>query len=737
MKKWSAQINQNFLKRIVLVLGAIVIYLLLAYAVGTLFQLGGNHYETALYLGLLGKGGWITLAGFCLMVLLFAGLLKRNTTRNEVVVYDENGVGYLKNKTRDSAMWMAKKDIPKVFYVGDIRDTDATVYGQLTEHGEKVVAWKKKESGSEGTRNDLVIATMGAGKTYAYVKNELLQTIARGDSFIASDPKYELFTDLALYAKEQGYDVHVLNMDRPEYSEFWNCLKETINPKTERLDGTRLNEFTTIYMQNSAGGAKDFWYESAVNLVKAVIGFVAWKRESEVIDGFCDLYKKLAGVSENDPVIDRMRNTLCSFVWCREVILKKAKEKGADLQEVQDLLKEIQFNIPVTGFDIGTVVDSLLNFNSIREEMEMIPLWHPASFSYRMYQTNDTETVRKSALQGAQMKFMIFNDFVLKDVLSNDGIDLSQVNRRKSAYFVILSDKTDTNKPIVSLFFSFFFKDVMDNYDEMEQLAKEDHQANPCLGVTAMLEEFFSIGVIAGSPEAFGKIMSTCRARKIYIKVIIQYYKQLEELYGQNIKDAIQGGCSTLLYLGANDPSTLEFISRFAGNATVVSESHREPSGRLKSGASYESNLAETQRPLVTASEARLWKDHILVIKQGEYPLKVRPFPWTEHPAVLAGKIRPVSIYHYIEPVSWRMEEIRTRRAENANREKEIRDRIRMLDTGAPEIKEPEHEAVQNAEVPKQPGSGKRQPLKRRQTKTRSRLLDQEERKDEPGKGSF
>ena len=75
MKKWSAQINQNFLKRIVLVLGAIVIYLLLAYAVGTLFQLGGNHYETALYLGLLGKGGWITLAGFCLMVLLFAGLL--------------------------------------------------------------------------------------------------------------------------------------------------------------------------------------------------------------------------------------------------------------------------------------------------------------------------------------------------------------------------------------------------------------------------------------------------------------------------------------------------------------------------------------------------------------------------------------------------------------------------------------------------------------------------------------
>jgi len=625
-------------------------------------------------LGLSDRTGIRITTGLFLITVLFVAAAKTRTDRrNEVLSVDENGVAYLRNRTRDSAVWMDRKDIPKVFYVGDVSKTDATIYGQLSDHGRQVVAWKPKKNGGEGTRNDLVLATMGAGKTYTYVMNELIQTVRRGDSFIASDPKNELFRELALYCKDNGYDVHVLNTAEPKYSEFWNCLQETIDPETERLDGTRLNEFVDIYMQNSAGGAEDFWYESALNLVKAVIGFVAWKREAEVADGYADLFRQIAGAGVNDPVVYKIRNTLCPFPWIRQTILTAAAKRGLDPDEIGNLMHDIQHELPRTDFSIGTVVDTLLSFNEVTDEMDMIPLWHPASFAYRMYRTNDTDTVRKSALQGAQMKFALFSDFTLKEVLSHDGIRIPEVNKKKSAYFIIMSDKTDTMKPIVSLFFSFFFKDVMDNYDREEQKAREQGSANPCLPVTAMLEEFFSIGVIAGSPEAFGKIMSTCRSRKVYIKVIIQYYKQLEELYGRNIKDAIQGGCSTLLYLGGNDPGTFEFISKYAGSATVMTESHRD--SRREPGA----NLSETVRPLVTESEARLWKDKVLLIRQGEFPLRIRPFPWTDHPVYRTGQIRPVSIYSFIEPVSVRTGRLKEKRRKP---EHEIYDRIRSYGAG-------------------------------------------------------
>ena len=729
--------NRKICILLALVCMIIVLYLAVAYAVGSVLSVFAHDGAGALSHGLNEQGRPVSLLVFVLLTAVPAASFFSGNIRNTAIRTDENGVIYLKSKTKDSAVWMDDAEIPKVFYVGKASDTAETIYGQLTDNGEKVVAWKKKENGGEGTRNDLIMATMGSGKTYTYVKNELIQTVLRGDSFIASDPKYELFTDLAVFCRNRGYTVHVLNMDRPEYSEFWNCIRETVDPKTERLDGTRLNDFVTIYMRNSAGGAEDYWYESAVNLVKAVIGYVAWKHEDEITAGYMELYKKITGCSLSDPVIRRMRDTLCSFRWCREVILKKAQENNCDIAEVESILHDIQYVMPKTQFTIASVVDTLLNFNDaeIRNDLENIPAWHPASFSYRIFSTSQDENVRRQALQGAQLKFAIFNNYTLRDVLSHDGIEIPEVNRKRSAYFVIMSDKTDTNRPIVSLFFSFFFKDVMDNYDELKQIADARGEQVPCLGVTAMLEEFFSIGVIAGSPEAFGKIMSTCRSRKIYVKVIIQYYNQLIELYGENIKDAIQGGCSTLLYLGGNDPSTFRFISGFAGSATVMSESHQDMPGLFGSKSISASNTGETIRPLVTESEARLWKNKVLLIRQGEYPVKIEPFPWTQHPVYKNGEIIKMDIYRYFEeemggPAPERAERIASELAARGDVELEIRNRIAALHTDRKDAGEDNRQdtqipaEIQSEEKVRSSAASRRKPVSKRKKKAGSPLAE-------------
>lgn len=580
----------------------------------------------------------------CIVYVLIIGVaitsFLSTNLRNEVE-RSENGIHYAKDKSGGTSRWMTDAEVKENFNVGKINESTSTIYGKMRQNSNDQVVTYRRPKGAEGNRNTLVVASMGSGKTYTYVINELIQTILRGDSFVCTDPKGELFTTLAEWCKEMGVEVHLLNLD-PEHvsqSEFWNCLQETIDPKTERLDPTKLSDFVNIYMQNSGDGKVDFWYNSALNLVKAATGYVAYKHEFDIVKGYVELYKKVNNdeIPDSDPVVDQMNNSMCSFVWCKAMIRESALKNGYNLDEVDKAIYAIENQYPKFKYNIGEVFDVLLNFTDYEEEFENIPEWHSARTSYLMYKTNDSETVRKSALQGAQLRFTLFQDPNIKNLLSYDGINLKDINLKQSAYFVIVSDKVDTLKPISSLFFSFFFKDVLDNYDKQKQLAESKGTKNPCLGVTAMLEEFFSIGVIGANPEAFGKTMATCRSRKLYVSIIIQYIAQLEALYGKYIKDSIQGGCATLYYLGGNDQPTLDFISNFAGSTTVVTESHQEGASAFsKTGSNV--NVSTKARALVTPEDARRWRNRVLLVKQWCQPVKFYPFGWDNHWVCYKGK---------------------------------------------------------------------------------------------------
>jgi len=228
-----------------------------------------------------------------------------------------------------------------------------------------------------------------------------------------------------------------------------------------------------------------------------------------------------------------------------------------------------------------------------------------------------------------------------------------------------MSDKSTTTKPIASLFFSFLFKDAQDIFDKNAQIAKEQGVPNPCLNLVTMLDEFYSIGVIGGSPDSFGVTMSNSRKRNIFISVIIQAYSQLEAVYGPQVKDIIQGGCSTLLYLGGNDPETCKFISEFAsGESTVLSEMHDEFGLLHKNDLKLK--VRTDKRFLLTVDEARRWKNAVLVVKQGEYPLKLNPFPWIEHPCFLNGEMEQTSVYTNIKKLESRLEDINTEKIQRS-----------------------------------------------------------------------
>ena len=643
------------------ILGLVLLMIVSIYTLGVSLRNipGSDKSLSPFYFALYTKFGKpLSIAMILIILFGFLVVLLSASKKNYVKTDDSRGVHYMEQATHGSAEWMDKDRAKEVFTVTDIRNTNEVIYGQFTSNGEEVVGYKKPKY-AEFNRNIFVLAPSGSGKSYTQVKTDFVQHIKAGDSVALTDPDGGLYGDFAVWCRKRNIKVHVINFADPAYSECWNMIKECINPETERLDGTRLNMFVNTFMANTGEGTKDFFYKSATNLIKAVIGYTSYFNEKEVLKAYEKLYLKVSGLSAkiNDEYFKRVESGPVSFGWCRDWILKAAIRNGYRKEDIEEIFIKIRKTADqVKPFTMGAVYENIINFRKVEELMGggecPIEHWHPAYTNYVVYKSNDKDEVRKSAIQGAQLRFEMFIDPNITYILSNEGLDLKRFNTEQTALFVITQDKSNETDPIASILFTFLFKDIQDVYDKNRQLSMGMGIANPCLGSAIILDDFFSLGVIGGDPELFAKTMADARKRQVYITIVVQQYSQVEALYGPKYNHSIQGNCATLIYLGGNDPETIEFISEFAGEATALDEAHDEQSRFLSLNAmklGYRSST--TKRDLLTKGEARTWKDHILVIQQGEQPLDLRPFTWVELPEYINSEFLPTSVYKDLEPI--------------------------------------------------------------------------------------
>ncbi len=114
----------------------------------------------------------------------------------------------------------------------------------------------------------------GSGKSASYSIPNAYQCLG---SYVFTDPKGELYDKTAGYLKSQGYDIKVLNLVRPQYSDGYNPL---MHISSER-DVDIIAE-TIVKGQKSEGGSADpFWDDSATMLLKALIYYLIATRPEE------------------------------------------------------------------------------------------------------------------------------------------------------------------------------------------------------------------------------------------------------------------------------------------------------------------------------------------------------------------------------------------------------------------------------------------------------------------------
>ena len=114
----------------------------------------------------------------------------------------------------------------------------------------------------------------GSGKSASYSIPNAYQCLG---SYVFTDPKGELYDKTAGYLKSKGYDIKILNLVRPEYSDGYNPL---MHISSER-DVDIIAE-TIVKGQKSENSNSDpFWDDSAEMLLKALIYYLIATRPEE------------------------------------------------------------------------------------------------------------------------------------------------------------------------------------------------------------------------------------------------------------------------------------------------------------------------------------------------------------------------------------------------------------------------------------------------------------------------
>jgi type IV secretion system protein VirD4 len=241
---------------------------------------------------------------------------------------------------------------------------------------------------------------------------------------------------------------------------------------------------------------------------------------------------------------------------------------------------------------------------------------HFAVKQYRKYKLAAGKTA-KSILISCGARLAPFDIKELRDLMSEDEMELDTLGDRKTALFVIISDTDDTFNFVVSLMYSQMFNLLCDKADDV-------YGGRLPIHVRCLLDEFANIGLI----PKFEKLIATIRSREISACIVLQAQSQLKAIYKDNA-DTIIGNCDTTLFLGGKENGTLKEISETLGKETIDLFNTSETRSNQKS---FGLNYQKTGKELMTKDELFVMDGSKCIMQlRGVRPFLSDKFDITKH----------------------------------------------------------------------------------------------------------
>lgn len=410
-------------------------------------------------------------------------------------------------------------------------------------------------------RNVLMVAGPSAGKSATYIIPLILQILRKGESAIINDPKSELFKITSELAKMLGYEVRILNLN-PMFLENSDPCNFMMYVGDD-VDKAQVLSTAIIATTDYGEAMFDYWQDGALNLLQALI----------------------------------LRITIGNDY--------KPEEKN-----------------------LATLFHYIMQYDveGLEADFSAIPTSHPAYAPFKIFADGD-EKPKEQVLQGLRLKLKLFNSKKLRTILSatEGNIDFLNPGRKRCLYFVGSNDQDESMSPIVSLFFTLF-------YQELVRYADMRIDGELPITVHMVLDEAPSITI-----PKFEKKLSTVRSRNIVTHMACQDINQLKNRYPLEAWRTIMNDVDYFLMLKTNDPETMKWWSEMSGEQTINVKNKRYDRNKMDVlGIHARETVSEGQgtRQVFTAGEIRSIKeDEVLLLVSQHNIIKLKTFYWAaDHP---------------------------------------------------------------------------------------------------------
>lgn len=253
------------------------------------------------------------------------------------------------------------------------------------------------------------------------------------------------------------------------------------------------------------------------------------------------------------------------------------------------------------------------------ERLEMRNPEHIALKYYRSYHSGSGKTL-KSIQITLISRLEKFNLESLAGITQNDEMELASLGEKKTAVFAVIPDNDSSFNFLVGMLYTQLFQQLYYQADIV-------HGGRLPVHVHFVMDEFANVAL----PDEFDKLLSTMRSREISVSIIIQNLAQLKALFEKQW-ESIVGNCDEFLYLGGNEQSTHEYVSKLLGKETIDTNTYGQSRGR---NGSYSTNWQITGRELMTPDEVRMLDNrYALLFIRGERPVEDLKYDIMKHPNI-------------------------------------------------------------------------------------------------------
>ena len=386
---------------------------------------------------------------------------------------------------------------------------------------------RPKDPKTARNKNILVIGGSGSGKTRFFVKPSIMQMHS---SYVITDPKGQLLKETgkmllhgAPKLDENGKpvrDSHGKVIYEPYRIKVLNTINFSKSMKYNPLAYVRsekdILKLVNVIIANTKGdgekSSEDFWVKAERLLYCALIGYIWYEAEPE----------------------ERNFITLLYLLNACE-----AREDDETYKSPVDIL-----------------------FDDLAKKQPE----HFAVKQYVKFKMAAGKTL-KSILVSCGARLAPFDIKELRDIMTEDELELDTMGDRKTALFLIMSDTDTTFNFVIAMLQSQLFNLLCDKADDFYNGRLPVH-------VRCLLDEFANIGQIPN----FDKLIATIRSREISASIILQSQSQLKTIY-KDAADTIVGNCDSTLFLGGKEKGTLKEISELLGKETIISDAGIDISG--------------------------------------------------------------------------------------------------------------------------------------------------------------